>query len=326
MATARDFLTLAFKEAGVLGVGQSMLPEDYNDGLTYLNRMLAQWQKKRWIVPSLYSVSAVGNGAKSNLIGPGQYYNAQRPDKIQAAYFKQLNTSQNNPVSFPLSPIWSWENYAQIALKEMASWPQFFFYDNAFPYGNVYIWPIPDSTYEISLVIKSAIGFDVELSEGDITNPGNGYVNGNYGLVPLVNLTGYGSGGTLDITVSGGQVTAAVIHDPGDGYKIGDLLTVNNTYLGGTGNGFVYTVDNVTDNLDAVFNMPEEYEEAIHYNLAIRLMSAYKIPPNPVTAGLAKLALNTIKLSNAQVPTLKMPESLINRSNRSFYIFNADQF
>src|SRR6185369_2151395 len=192
MTTARDFLTLAFREAGVLGVGQSLLPEDYNDGLTYLNRMLAQWAKKRWIVPSLYPVSAVGNGAKSNLIGPGQYYNAQRPDKIQAAYFRQLNNNLNNPVSFPLSPIWSWENYSNIALKEMRSWPQFFFYDNAYPYGNVYIWPIPDETYEITLVIKSPIGFDVELASGDITNAGAGYVDGNYGQVPLTNLTGFG--------------------------------------------------------------------------------------------------------------------------------------
>src|SRR6185312_1361339 len=108
MTTARDFITLAMKEAGVLGVGQSLLAEDINDGFTILNRMLAQWQKKRWLVPSLYDVSAPGNSQKSNLIGPNQYYNALRPDKIQAAYFKQLNGNTADQVSFKLIPIWSW--------------------------------------------------------------------------------------------------------------------------------------------------------------------------------------------------------------------------
>ena len=39
--TARDFVTLALKEAGVLGVGQTPLPEDINDCFVLLNRMLS---------------------------------------------------------------------------------------------------------------------------------------------------------------------------------------------------------------------------------------------------------------------------------------------
>ena len=91
MTTARDFVTLALKEAGVVGVGQTPLPQDINDCFTLLQRMLAQWQKRRWIVPNLIDVYNVGNSARSNLIGPGQYYNSARPDKIQAAYFKQIS-------------------------------------------------------------------------------------------------------------------------------------------------------------------------------------------------------------------------------------------
>ena len=43
-------------------------------------------------------------------------------------------------------------------------------------------------------------------------------------------------------------------------------------------------------------------------------------------AGLAKLALNTIKVANAQIPTLKMPTALRfgRNSGAGFYIFNAD--
>lgn len=326
--TVRDICTLALKEAGVLGVGQTALAEDINDTFTLLNRMMAQWQRKRWVVPSLYDIGAVANGAKSNPIGPGQFWNAQRPDKIQAAYF--IQTGNNNPtngpnaVSFPLIPIFSYEGYSQLALKQLASWPQYFFYDNAFPVGNVFIWPIPDATYEVHLILKSPIGFTIELEAGQIIAAGLGYTNGVYPLVPVQNLTGYGNGATLDITVAGGIVTVATIHDSGDGYNINDQLTVNAADVGGTGAGFIYKVTDVTDDLDAVMNMPPEYYEAIHYNLTLRVMSMYNYPPDPFRSALAKGSLNTIRVANAQIPSMSMPPALRNVRGSRFYIFNAD--
>lgn len=326
MSTARDFITLAAKEAGVLGIGQSLLPEDINDIFVLLNRMLSQWQKRRWLVPNLIDISAPGNSLKSNLIGPGQYYNSLRPDKIQAAYFKQLNSGNiANNVSYPLTPIPSYENYSLIALKELNTWPNYFFYDAAFPYGNVFIWPIPTSQYEIHLIVKGPIGFTIELEAGVIKTAGVGYTNGVYLDIPFVNLSGFGSGGTADITVAGGIVTAIAIHDPGDGYKINDSLTLDTTLMGATGAGFIWTVTEVTDDLDAEFNMPFEYEEAIHYNLCVRIVSMYQYPPNPVQGQLAKIALNTIKNSNAQIPNLQMPSALRFGRGNNFYIFNADQ-
>lgn len=325
MATAREFVTLAMKEAGVLGVGQTLLAEDVNDGFTLLNRMMKQWQVKRWLVPSLHEVSGIGNNAKSNLIGPGQYYNAIRPDKIQAAYFKQLNGGgSSNEVSFPLTPIWTYEDYSLIALKELNSWPQFFFYDGAFPYGNVFIWPIPGPQYSIHLIVKSPIGFTIQIQDGNIEAAGIGYTDGLYIAVPLLNLTGFGSGGTANVTVAGGIVTNFEIQDPGDGYVIDDMLTVNDIFLGGTGAGLVWRVTQVTDSLDAEFNMPEEYQEAIHYNLCIRLRSMYQYPPDIMQNRLAKNARNTIKQANMQIPTLRMPAPLRFSRNNSFYIFNAD--
>ena len=338
MTTARDFITLALKEAGVIGVGQTPLAEDINDGFTLLNRMLSQWQKKRWLVPNLYEVINIGNSEKSNLIGPGKYYNTARPDKIQAAYFVQVgggfDTGFNDgfstgavsgDVSFPLKQIWSYEDYALLALKDLNSWPQYFFYDGAFPYGNVYIWPIPTSQYEIHLIVKGPIGFTAQLEDGEIEEGGVSYSDGAYLDIPFTNLTGYGSEGTADITVVNGIITEVTIHTPGDGYKINDSLSIDADDIGGTGEGFVWKVTKVTDSLDAEFNMPPEYEEAIHYSLCVRLCSMYQLPVNPVQVQLAKLALNTIKISNGQIPTLRIPPQYPNdRNNATFYIFNAD--
>lgn len=323
MATARDFVLLAMKEAGVIGLGQTPSDPDINDCYTLLIRMLSQWQKRRWIVPNLIDVYARGNNAISNGIGPGQYYNSLRPDKIQSAYFKQVNSGPQD-VSYPLIPIWSYEDYSQISLKELNSWPTYYFYDNAFPVGNVFIWPIPSSDYEVHLIVKGPIGFTIQLEEVEKTVNGAGYINGVYLDIPFVNISSLGGGGTADVTVAGGIVIINAIHSSGDGYKINDTLTLDNSLMGGAGSGFIAKVTGVTNSLDAEFNMPDEYQEAIHYNLCVRITSFYQYPANPVQGKLAVLALNTIKNSNLQISKLQMPSSLRFNNSGGFYIFNAD--
>jgi len=324
--TARDFCEDALRAAGIVGVGQTALDQDIVDAFKALNRMLAQWQKRRWLVPNLYSVSAVANGAKSNLIGPGQYYNAARPDKIQAAYFRQIGADLGGPnqVTFPLIRINSWEDYSLLALKELRSWPQYFFYDAAYPYGNVYVWPIPDNTYEVSLVLKGPIGFTTQIADGRIDTVGSGYQDGNHIAIDLLNVKGFGYEATANVTVLGGEITAFEIQNPGNGYKIGDVLTLNTFNMGGIGEGFTYTVTNVTDELDSEFTMPPDYEEAILYNLVVRLVANYGYPAQPVQGALAVKALNTIRNANAQIPSLQMPQALRWNRGGNFYIFNAD--
>jgi hypothetical protein len=234
MTTARDIIQLTLKQVGVLGIGQTANAEDTNDAFVVLKDMLGQWGKKRWIVPMLIDVEADGNDSISNPIGTGQYYNTPRPDKIQSAYFTQKNDGPNN-VSYPLQLIWSYEDYAQIALKSLNSFPTALFYDAAFPYGNVFVYPIPGPRYEIHLIVKGDLGFPLDL--------------------------------------------------------------------------------------DSELILPPEYNEAIRYNLAIRLCSMYTYPVDPVAAALAKLSLNTIKLANAQIPTLEMPASLYGRGNGGWNAF-----
>lgn len=225
MPTASDIITQSLKAVGVLGVGQTPLAEDINDGLTSLRQMISQWQGRRWLVPSLVDIYAVGNNAISNTVGPGEYFDiAVRPDKIQAAYFRQ-NFSGGVPspqsVDYPLKQIFSREDYSTITLKGLNSFPYAFFYDNEVPVGNVYVWPIPNETYQVHLVIK---------------NP----------------------------------------------FTIPDLVT------------------------DTLVFAPE-YEEALWTNLAVRMCATYDREISSAVGLLAKVSLNTIKNSNAQVPSLRMP-------------------
>ncbi len=54
-------------------------------------------------------------------------------------------------------------------------------------------------------------------------------------------------------------------------------------------------------------DVPPEYFEALSWNLAARLRPAYGLPPDPQVTALAVMALNTIRQSNVQVPTLSLP-------------------
>lgn len=56
--------------------------------------------------------------------------------------------------------------------------------------------------------------------------------------------------------------------------------------------------------------LPEVYEEALMYNLAGRLYALYGIQPNPVVVALANASLATVRQSNLQIATMRMPANL----------------
>lgn len=83
---------------------------------------------------------------------------------------------------------------------------------------------------------------------------GASYTNGTYyGVALSGSATGFGLIAT--ITVSGGAVTVVdYTYQPGNAYKVGDVLTCANTSIGGTGTGFTYTVSAVSTPLASFVN------------------------------------------------------------------------
>lgn len=244
-ATARQMITLAMKEANVIGVGQTPLAEDINDCFIYLQEMCSQWQARRWMVPSLTDIFTLGNNQESNTIGVGGYWDVPRPNQIKGAYFIQVGTG-STPVSLPLRMVYAYEDYIRIAVKDLTNFPTICFYDGQFNpngtngalLGNVFIWAIPTSAYEIHLLLESDLGWPT--------------------------------------------------------------------------------------NLNSVFTLPDEYAEAVRYNLAIRICSAYGVDAKSSTVTLAKVALNTIKVANTQIPEMTMPAAL--RKGKGFSLWNPDGY
>lgn len=104
----------------------------------------------------LAPAAIVGNGLNPQTAPVGAGW--PRPDKIEAAYLRQLTQSQPNQIDYPLEIIHSQEDYANIALKGLVSFPGCLFYDPAWPLGWIYPWPIPQANiYAIAVVIKEQL-------------------------------------------------------------------------------------------------------------------------------------------------------------------------
>lgn len=172
MTTPLDIIIQALKKAGVLGVGQTPLAEDTNDAFNDLNDMIAQWARKRWLMWHLLDIHKISTGAMSYTVGIGGDFNTPRPDRLEAAFFRQLVQSQPNQVDYPLELIESRETYNNIALKSLSTFPTSIFYDAAYPLGVIYPWPVPQATiYEIHLTLKDTLTQFTTLNQSIIMPP-----------------------------------------------------------------------------------------------------------------------------------------------------------
>ena len=158
ISTVGDLLTTVLKASGILGIGQSANPDDVTTGLDLLRALMAQWQKKRWLVYVEQTVSvAASTGAQTYSIGPGCDFDvAGRPDRISRAYIRILAGAQApNQVDVPVAVIDSREDYALIGLKSLPTIPAAVYFETGYPTGQVYFWPVPPAAqYGLFLVVK----------------------------------------------------------------------------------------------------------------------------------------------------------------------------
>jgi hypothetical protein len=156
MTTAVDLITLALKDIGALGIGQSISADDTADALATLNMMLGLWQGERLSVYHLVDTAIPSTGAQSYTVGTGGNFNIQRPIAINAAYAR-LNAGSSTPIDYPVTIIDAREDYARIALKSLQSFPSYAYYDPAFPLGNLIFYPVPNNTFQLHIVTMEAL-------------------------------------------------------------------------------------------------------------------------------------------------------------------------
>ena len=174
--TAGDLCEQAMRECGALGVGQTALGQDLAEAQFRLQTMLQEWERKGQLVYHTVDCSVVSTGAQSYTIGPGgqidtnvafdpfgkafdsqfgpTYPVSVRPAKLTSAFVRQLVPLGNNQIDYPLRLLQSRDDYNKIALKSLATFPAYLWYDPAWPLGVLWPWPVPQaSIYELHVSI-----------------------------------------------------------------------------------------------------------------------------------------------------------------------------
>lgn len=231
MTTARDLCIEALTVSGVVGDGQTASGMIINATFARMNRMLAQWQRKRWLIWHLVESKFAGDGSKGGdgnpiLLGPNGDIKMVRPDRIEAAFLRQTILAQPNQIDYNLEEMKSYEDWANVALKTLKSFPSYYFYDAAFPLGKLYVWPVmsPAGLYETHILTKEVLAAFASLA--------------------------------------------------------------------------------------SAVTLPPEYEPAITWNLGRVTRIAFRKPPDEELNKEARIALNTLRQANAQVPRARMPDDL----------------
>lgn len=157
MATGIAIITRALKKAGVTGVGRTPSATDSNDALDDLNDMLSQWNTDRLMTWGMVSIGLTSTGAQSYTIGPGGDYNVQvRPDRIEAAFQRQIQNPPSLQVDTPLKVIPAYEEYSRISLKTLVSYGRTIFLDSSYPLGRLFLYPIPNANqFAIYIIAKN---------------------------------------------------------------------------------------------------------------------------------------------------------------------------
>lgn len=139
MATAQTLITNAIQTLGVLGDGDTPTAGELADGLGYLNEMLESWSIDSMMVYQILQESkAITAGTQSITIGSGGTFNTTRPVNIQNAFFRDAN---NLDYQLQIVPQ---DSYQRIQLKTVqTSYPYVAYYDNAYPLGTLYFYPVP---------------------------------------------------------------------------------------------------------------------------------------------------------------------------------------
>lgn len=168
--TPRDLINLALKTANVLGVGQTASAEDMNDSFNLMNMMMAQWQRRRYMVYQLIESSRQATGQLSYTVGLGGDFNIARPSKLEFAYFRQ-NQNTPLPVDYPLQILRAREDFDRISIKNLNAFPMYAFYDGGFPLANLFIWPVPNNQYELHITVMQQLQQFQTVSDSIVLPP-----------------------------------------------------------------------------------------------------------------------------------------------------------
>jgi hypothetical protein len=137
MSTALDLIKEAMEVVGVLGVNETPNSWQADRGLKTLNQMIELESIDRTMIFTVeQNTFPAVSGQAVYTIGVGGDLNIARPPIIDNLFIRI------NSVDFPLKSINN-QDYDGIPNKASGAFPQYFYYDAAFPLANLYVYGAP---------------------------------------------------------------------------------------------------------------------------------------------------------------------------------------
>lgn len=141
--TAKQAILTALKSLGVVASGEDATPEEYADGLLYLQMMLRNLSAVRLLVYTSTVDQLVLTAGKSDYTwGVGGDLSSSRPNKI-------LHANLNNG-EYPVSLL-SEKEFVEVGSKDTVGIPSAVYISRSFPLASIVVLPVPDAAYMLYL-------------------------------------------------------------------------------------------------------------------------------------------------------------------------------
>jgi hypothetical protein len=163
--TCVDMIKAALLTAGIGGVGQTPLAEDTNTAFDLLLEVIGMWSRERFMSWRLVEEVFLSTGAQAYLL-------LDRPPRLESAFARllsgppQAGISTAGLVDFPLVIIDSADEYNEIGIKSLTTFPTAIWYSPDYPVGTVYPWPIPAADqFELHVFYRAGLPIYRELTD-----------------------------------------------------------------------------------------------------------------------------------------------------------------
>jgi hypothetical protein len=143
VAIARDIITAALKDLGVLAAGEVATAYDADDGLISMNRLIDQYKAERLMIfTETRTTFTIVSGTATYTVGTTGTVAVARPVFLRAVNY--LDSSDS--VEVPLTPLTE-DGFVALADKTAESeQPTHFYYNPTYPLGALRLWPEPQAS------------------------------------------------------------------------------------------------------------------------------------------------------------------------------------
>jgi hypothetical protein len=167
MTTARDIITDALSNLGIIAIDEVPTAAETSRAFRVLNQMIESWSlDSLYVYSTIQTVFNYVAGQKEYTLGTGGNFNIDRPVEIVAAY------NRINGIDYPIQVTTNTFEYAMISAKELQSAMPFVLYDDGnFPLKTLSFYPVPIGTAYQPVLWTSGKIDSVDTLDSIITLP-----------------------------------------------------------------------------------------------------------------------------------------------------------